>query len=165
MSATTKPYITTRGAIWGGILKLLHYLFNFTDFVIISQSFLFYCVAKCVVFNKKVSFRKPLKLTYINWLRELDLNQRPSGYEPDELPDCSIPRYLVVICVYSFEEQSGSQTYLSSNVTFSHLLVGRVSHDIFLWCQEINLNSIIMPHKYKKSSPNSSYIYFFEKSK
>src|SRR5690606_24286473 len=27
-----------------------------------------------------------------NWLRELDLNQRPSGYEPDELPDCSIPR-------------------------------------------------------------------------
>ncbi len=23
------------------------------------------------------------------WLRGLDLNQRPSGYEPDELPDCS----------------------------------------------------------------------------
>ena len=26
-----------------------------------------------------------------NWWREMDLNHRPSGYEPDELPDCSIP--------------------------------------------------------------------------
>src|SRR5438445_11648963 len=25
------------------------------------------------------------------WLRGLDLNQRPSGYEPDELPGCSTP--------------------------------------------------------------------------
>ena len=29
------------------------------------------------------------------WLREPDLNQQPSGYEPDELPDCSIPRYCL----------------------------------------------------------------------
>ena len=28
-----------------------------------------------------------------NWLRGTDLNRRPSGYEPDELPDCSTPRY------------------------------------------------------------------------
>ena len=26
-----------------------------------------------------------------SWLRGLDLNQRPSGYEPDELPGCSTP--------------------------------------------------------------------------
>lgn len=28
----------------------------------------------------------------MRWLRGLDLNQRPSGYEPDELPGCSTPR-------------------------------------------------------------------------
>ena len=25
------------------------------------------------------------------------MNPRPSGYEPDELPDCSTPRYKIVI--------------------------------------------------------------------
>ena len=28
----------------------------------------------------------------MGWLRGVDLNHRPLGYEPNELPDCSTPR-------------------------------------------------------------------------
>src|SRR5699024_1019517 len=41
--------------------------------------------------NKKALSAKTDKALNI-WLRGPDLNQRPSGYEPDELPDCSTPR-------------------------------------------------------------------------
>ena len=36
------------------------------------------------------------QLSYLGTkLREMDLNHRPPGYEPGELPDCSIPRYYI----------------------------------------------------------------------
>src|SRR5437764_13081218 len=41
----------------------------------------------CLARKKKASRRRLL-----NWLRGKDLNLRPLGYEPNELPGCSTPR-------------------------------------------------------------------------
>ena len=38
-----------------------------------------------------ISRKGPLT-RYFSWWRGADLNRRPSGYEPDELPDCSTPQ-------------------------------------------------------------------------
>ena len=32
-------------------------------------------------------------LSKSSWLRGVDLNHRPLGYEPNELPDCSTPHF------------------------------------------------------------------------
>ena len=44
--------------------------------------------------HKKTRFKRVVSFYVFQWLREPDLNRRPSGYEPDELPGCSIPRLL-----------------------------------------------------------------------
>ncbi len=47
-----------------------------------------------------------------NQLREQDLNLRPSGYEPDELPSCSIPRYY-----YAKEDVGFEPTHAFTRLT------------------------------------------------
>ena len=56
--------------------------------------------------EKRKAGRLDPALDFINWLRGLDLNQRPSGYEPDELPGCSTPRHrYYATCRFSANTQ------------------------------------------------------------
>ena len=41
--------------------------------------------------------KAPKFLCFVIWLRGPDLNRRPSGYEPDELPGCSTPRHRTAL--------------------------------------------------------------------
>jgi hypothetical protein len=45
----------------------------------------------CAICGGKCESVNPTRLK--SWLRGRDLNPRPSGYEPDELPGCSTPHF------------------------------------------------------------------------
>ncbi len=53
--------------------------------------------------------------------READLNHRPSGYEPDELPDCSIPRRIYYNNSFFEEMQPQIENIFKLRVVFGIL--------------------------------------------
>ena len=65
------------------------------------------------------------RLSYLGRLRGQDLNLRPSGYEPDELPDCSIPRYPIFVLDFSSKADDRTRT---DNLLITNQLLCQLSH-------------------------------------
>ena len=53
------------------------------------------------------------------------MNLRPSGYEPDELPDCSIPRYPIFVLDFSSKADNRTRT---DNLLITNQLLCQLSH-------------------------------------
>ncbi len=90
--AMLKRIQTERRAVALGYLDALRDEFMHSTSDAMQAVARIYCCARQHKFGWLRGIRKSPKGKKV-WLRGLDLNQRPPGYEPDELPGCSTPRH------------------------------------------------------------------------
>src|SRR5262250_2586468 len=64
-----------------------------------------------------------MRPAFAKWLRGRDLNPRPLGYEPNELPDCSTPRQKGKYTPPLLLSQDGRGTAVASQ---SHFKKGKI---------------------------------------